>query len=258
MPIMLPTVLLFFHEQIFVKCDATSPLNRVENVILMALDKRAEHSMEEYKNTKQVVVKHIIYHKKPYLINVSTEEALKDNTVKKEYNDYMSQINKLKSWKYLKYLPDYINRDEYIEWVSKSRYPEYLAYIHYNESSFNMKNYNGSYIGLGQHNREFIEECGYSYKEYCLSWKVQVYVSIKYIDKYVKRDITKPSHLYAYWLKSGWNGENIIYSRNSVIKYKGKKYKPYKGNKGLDKNNDGFITIDKDLDRIFARLSNVS
>ena len=103
LPITIPAMTLFLDEQLFVKCDELSTLNRVEGALLMALERRAEEDMKEFSNTRQVVVRHIIYHKKPYMINVSTDEALKDNTIRKEYSDYESQVKRLKNWKYLKY-----------------------------------------------------------------------------------------------------------------------------------------------------------
>ena len=84
-----------------------------------------------------------------------------------------------------KYLPKHINKTEYIDWLSKCQYPFYLAQIHFRESSFDTGAGNRSYIGLGQHHPDFINKCGYTVKEYNSNWRVQVYVSIEYINKYV-------------------------------------------------------------------------
>lgn len=254
--VLLPFMLLFLHELVFVKCGQISPLKRTEAAIIKKLDERAKYDMTKYKDTKRVVVRQIIMIYKPNRINDDEMDVLKtDNIVRSEYMDYEKQVKKLKSWKYLdKYLPKHINKNEYIEWLSKCQYPFYLAQIHFRESSFDTGAGNGSYIGLGQHHPDFINDCGYTVDEYNNNWRVQVYVSIEYINKYVKSDINRVEELYALWLKSSWKGEEVIYDRKSVIRIRGKKYRPYNSNRGLDDNDDGNISLN-DLHNKFKKLA---
>ena len=160
----------------------------------------------------------------------------------------------MKNWECLNYLPKNINKNEYIDYLSRCQYPLWLGMIHFQESSFNTNAGNGSYIGLGQHHPDFIRECGYSIKEYKSSWKVQLYVSLEYIKKHVNRVIKGPHELYAYWLKSNWNGENNIYCRNSRLP-NGKN--PYIGNRRLDLDKNGCIEIKPDFVNRFKKLLNV-
>lgn len=254
--ILSPFILLFLHELLFVECGQVSPLKRTEAAIIKKLNERAKKDMAKYSDTKRVVVRQIIMVYKPNRINDDEMEVLNtDNIVKHEYMDYEKQVKKLKSWAYLdKYLPKHINKTEYIDWLSKCQYPFYLAQIHFRESSFDTGAGNGSYIGLGQHHPDFINKCGYTVKEYNSNWRVQVYVSIEYINKYVKSDINKVEELYALWLKSSWKGEKVIYDRKSVIVINRKKYKPYNTNSGLDDNGDGDIDLE-DLHNKFKKLA---
>lgn len=230
---------LFFQEMI-IPCHSTS--------WLMMLEKKVDEEMYK-KNSVQSVVQHIIIvHKTDTVYKFLPEKEYVVN----EINEYSNQIEKLKNWKYLNYLPKYINKEEYIKYLSLSPYPLWLAMIHFRESSFKPEEYCGSYIGLGQHSPNFIRECGYTINEYKSSWKVQVYVSNEYIKKYVKRDLKSAEELYAYWLDCNWNGRKVIYHHKSRLS-NGKN--PYYSNKGLDKDKNKKIEIE-DLSRIFDKLNN--
>lgn len=168
-----------------------------------------------------------------------------------ETSAYQIQLNKLMNWKYLDYLPSNIDKDLYIDLIARSDYPYYLAMIHYMESSFDTNANKGSYYGLGQHNKEFMHENGYSLKEYRENWIIQVEISLAYIKKYVKKEPNSAGELYAYWLNSSWNGTEQIYCKKNDTK----KFNPYYSNKNLDLNKNKCIEI-SDLNRKFATFIN--
>lgn len=231
---------LFFQEMI-IPCHSKS--------WLMMLEEQVDKKMQE-KNTPQTVIQHIIvvYKKDTIYRNIPEKEY-----IIQKYDEHMTQLDSLRKWTYLNNLPKNIPKEEYIAFLSNTPYPLWLAMIHFRESSFKPDNYNGKYIGLGQHSPQFVKECGYTIDEYKSSWKVQIYVSNEYIKKYVKRNIKSPQELYAYWLDCNWNGRNVIYHSKSRLA-NGKN--PYYPNKGLDKNKNKKIEVDSDLFSIFARLNN--
>lgn len=218
---------------------------------LKSVERRVGREMAE-KNTKKII--------NDYRITVKKNNPKYDNMSEKEYireknNEHEEQLAFLRKWKPLDVLPDSV-KESYIEYLSLTAYPLWLAGVQKRESSFDIGAGNGSYTGLGQHHPDFIKKCGYSMKEYDSSWKVQVFVSNEYIKKYVKREINGPEELYAYWLDSSWNGRNVIYHTKSRIKVGGKLRNPYKSNKGLDKNFNGKIEVNPDFSGIFANLFN--
>lgn len=234
-----PIMMLFLQEMI-IPCNAESWLMKIEKRVDMDLERN---------NPKQVIVINNI--KKVYMIQKDTISINKVEFESKALLNYYAQLEQLNNWNYLKHLPSNINKEEYINYLSRCQYPFYLAMIHFRESSFKTNAENGSYIGLGQHHPDFIEKCGYSLKEYKKSWKVQLYVSLEYIKKYVNITINNPEELYAYWLNSNWDGNNKIYCKNSKLK-NGKK--PYYPNKKLDVNRNGCIEVNPDFKRIFNNL----
>lgn len=236
-----PIMILFIQEMV-IPCDSES--------WLMSLEKRVDRDLEKNNPKKTIVINNI---KKIYVIHKDTIKITEKEFVHNLEDNYEYQMNQLRNWKILSVLPKNINKEEYINYLSRCQYPFYLALIHYAESSFDTNADNGSYVGLGQHDSNFIKECGYSMHEYKKSWKLQLYVSLEYIKKYVDRIITEPEELYAYWLKSGWNGENNIYCKQSRLP-NGRK--PYYPNRNLDKygNNNGCIEVNPDLSKKFKIL----
>lgn len=215
---------------------------------LMKIEKRVDMDLEK-NNPKQVVVINNI--KKVYMIQKDTISINEVEFENKAISNYHVQLEQLRNWDYLKHLPANINKEEYINYLSRCQYPFYLAMIHFRESSFRTDAENGSYIGLGQHHPDFVQKCGYSLNEYKKSWKVQLYVSLEYIKENVNRVANSPEELYAYWLNSNWNGSNKIYCKNSRLK-NGRK--PYYPNKKLDINRNGCIEVNPDFSRIFNNL----
>ena len=127
-------------------------------------------------------------------------------------------------------------------------FPYHFYLIFWNESSFRLED-EGTYIGLGQVNTNFIKSCGYTVKEYNNNWKVQVDVAHYYFLEYMPdKNPQLVENIYAKWLASSWNGSEDIYTlkRNP---------REYMANKGLDRNKDNKISL-SDLRIIFNKIKN--
>lgn len=212
---------------------------------LMMLEQKVDKDLNK-NNPKQTIIINNI--KRVYIYKKDSISTPYKEFEKNMLYTYEEQMNKLKNWSYLKHLPKNIDKNEFIEYLSRCQYPLYLAMIFFTESSFKTNANKGKYIGLGQHDPQFVIECGYTINEYNNSWKVQLYVSMEYIKKYVKIPIYSPEQLYAFWLNCNWSGNNVIYTHKTKLP-NGRK--PYGPNKNLDKNKNRQIEVVPDLKQKF-------
>lgn len=123
-------------------------------------------------------------------------------------------------------------------------FPYHFYLIFWSESSYKLEK-EGTYIGLGQINKPFIRECGYTLNEYNDNWKIQVNVAHYYFLKYTPDNPQQIENVYAKWLRANWNGTYSIYSKKDNPK-------EYKSNIGLDIDKNNIIDID-DLKQRFKK-----